>query len=131
MCMFILSKQKTAYDIRISDWSSDLCSSDLSGLLDTGDLLLQFQHHIGCLHFGKQHADDILRGLVAEQLPEPLFVPGDPVALDEINEVTPRIAGQRGFGELRIGREEISGTGDKIGEIRSDKRGGGQEGVGT
>src|SRR3546814_1202493 len=25
-------KQKTAYEMRISDWSSDVCSSDLSGL---------------------------------------------------------------------------------------------------
>src|SRR3546814_1223426 len=25
-------KQKTAYDMRISDWSSDVCSSDLLGL---------------------------------------------------------------------------------------------------
>src|SRR3546814_6599870 len=25
----ILSKQKTAYEMRISDWSSDVCSSDL------------------------------------------------------------------------------------------------------
>src|SRR3546814_2683808 len=25
-------KQKTAYELRISDWSSDLCSSDLVGL---------------------------------------------------------------------------------------------------
>src|SRR3546814_6272632 len=27
MCFFI--KQKTAYEMRISDWSSDVCSSDL------------------------------------------------------------------------------------------------------
>src|SRR3546814_1694701 len=27
MCFFF--KQKTAYDVRISDWSSDVCSSDL------------------------------------------------------------------------------------------------------
>src|SRR3546814_4526983 len=26
-------KQKTAYEMRISDWSSDVCSSDLRGLL--------------------------------------------------------------------------------------------------
>src|SRR3546814_11044725 len=26
---FFLFKQKTAYDLRISDWSSDVCSSDL------------------------------------------------------------------------------------------------------
>src|SRR3546814_1103902 len=28
MCVFFL-KQKTAYEMRISDWSSDVCSSDL------------------------------------------------------------------------------------------------------
>src|SRR3546814_3600957 len=27
-------KQKTAYEMRISDWSSDVCSSDLSVFLD-------------------------------------------------------------------------------------------------
>src|SRR3546814_9962729 len=27
--VFLLFKQKTAYDVRISDWSSDVCSSDL------------------------------------------------------------------------------------------------------
>src|SRR3546814_5252936 len=28
--MFFFCKQKTAYEMRISDWSSDVCSSDLS-----------------------------------------------------------------------------------------------------
>src|SRR3546814_19046894 len=30
MCFFFF-KQKTAYEMRISDWSSDVCSSDLIG----------------------------------------------------------------------------------------------------
>src|SRR3546814_7188947 len=30
MCVFFFFKQKTAYEMRISDWSSDVCSSDLS-----------------------------------------------------------------------------------------------------
>src|SRR3546814_14247281 len=30
VCVFFF-KQKTAYDMRISDWSSDVCSSDLMG----------------------------------------------------------------------------------------------------
>src|SRR3546814_11609087 len=30
-CIFFF-KQKTAYEMRISDWSSDVCSSDLIGL---------------------------------------------------------------------------------------------------
>src|SRR3546814_10090478 len=28
---FFFFKQKTAYEMRISDWSSDVCSSDLGG----------------------------------------------------------------------------------------------------
>src|SRR3546814_5093351 len=31
-CLFFF-KRKTAYEMRISDWSSDVCSSDLSGPL--------------------------------------------------------------------------------------------------
>src|SRR3546814_7638833 len=31
--MFFCFKQKTAYEMRISDWSSDVCSSDLEVLL--------------------------------------------------------------------------------------------------
>src|SRR3546814_9123057 len=38
--MFFFFKQKTAYEVRISDWSSDVCSSDLEladDAADTGD----------------------------------------------------------------------------------------------
>src|SRR3546814_6987111 len=36
LCVFyvmfvVFFKQKTAYELRISDWSSDVCSSDLTG----------------------------------------------------------------------------------------------------
>src|SRR3546814_7836828 len=34
--MFFFFKQKTAYEMRISDWSSDVCSSDLEGVLHSG-----------------------------------------------------------------------------------------------
>src|SRR3546814_10302279 len=30
LLFFLAFKQKTAYELRISDWSSDVCSSDLS-----------------------------------------------------------------------------------------------------
>src|SRR3546814_1394217 len=30
VCCFFFFKQKTAYEMRISDWSSDVCSSDLA-----------------------------------------------------------------------------------------------------
>src|SRR3546814_5366462 len=29
LCLIFFFKQKTAYEMRISDWSSDVCSSDL------------------------------------------------------------------------------------------------------
>src|SRR3546814_2992773 len=42
---FFVFKQKTAYEVRISDWSSDVCSSDLkgsgNGIADHTDL----KHH--------------------------------------------------------------------------------------
>src|SRR3546814_8835765 len=37
---FFFFKQKTAYEMRISDWSSDVCSSDLKGFsANLSDLL--------------------------------------------------------------------------------------------
>src|SRR3546814_18962172 len=33
--LFFFFKQKTAYEMRISDWSSDVCSSDLLHSIDT------------------------------------------------------------------------------------------------
>src|SRR3546814_3808253 len=33
MLLFFVFKQKTAYEMRMSDWSSDVCSSDLLGRL--------------------------------------------------------------------------------------------------
>ena len=34
-CMFFFFKQKTAYEIKECDWSSDVCSSDLHPTYDT------------------------------------------------------------------------------------------------
>src|SRR3546814_7887896 len=39
--VFFVCKQKTAYDMRISDWSSDVCSSDLTGMSRE---ILRFSH---------------------------------------------------------------------------------------
>src|SRR3546814_1995562 len=45
-CRFLFFKQKTAYDMRISDLSSDVCSSDLKTdngyLIDTSELFRVF-----------------------------------------------------------------------------------------
>src|SRR3546814_6372110 len=41
-CIFFF-KQKTAYDMRISDWSSDVCSSDLSSAPRESPAILEAQ----------------------------------------------------------------------------------------
>src|SRR3546814_15379132 len=51
-CVFFFFKQKTAYEMRISDWSSDVCSSDL---------LANTRHNLQALFFGfirKDRADN-------------------------------------------------------------------------
>src|SRR3546814_2929585 len=45
-CVFFFFKQKTAYELRISDWSSDVCSSDLCC---AGDLLAGEGRKVGLL----------------------------------------------------------------------------------
>src|SRR3546814_3844866 len=47
-CLFAVFffKQKTAYELRISDWSSDVCSSDLSLLLSSGDAATIFSRRV-------------------------------------------------------------------------------------
>src|SRR3546814_7961628 len=47
MYIFFFFKQKTAYEMRISDWSSDVCSSDLEGdQVKKGDLLMRIRPEI-------------------------------------------------------------------------------------
>src|SRR3546814_9529200 len=42
--MFFFCKQKTAYEMRISDWSSDVCSSDLNARLAIGAGVIEELH---------------------------------------------------------------------------------------
>src|SRR3546814_14257346 len=45
---FFFFKQKTAYEMRISDWSSDVCSSDLDAYrIELDGWFNQFEHHCG------------------------------------------------------------------------------------
>src|SRR3546814_3622995 len=59
--LFFLFKQKTAYEMRISDWSSDVCSSDLHELARMG--------RVG------QAVDDRHRRVLGH-LAQPLVAPG-------------------------------------------------------
>src|SRR3546814_1310422 len=57
-CDFFFFKQKTAYEMRISDWSSDVCSSDLhraSPEKRRGQALLPQVNSISCGHKPGSH----------------------------------------------------------------------------
>src|SRR3546814_1422260 len=60
-CCVFFFKQKTAYEMRISDWSSDVCSSDLS-LIDPRP-----EQHKDTTHFGGQEKRPKGRGDEKEQ----------------------------------------------------------------
>src|SRR3546814_4173164 len=58
---FFFFKQKTAYEMRISDWSSDVCSSDLSaiallldGVTGSGKTEVYLHAIADCLARGRQ-----------------------------------------------------------------------------
>src|SRR3546814_5058694 len=59
--MFFFFKQKTAYEMRISDWSSDVCSSDLT-IADAGFLGGTGQVHGGdiAFDFDDVHGADVI-----------------------------------------------------------------------
>src|SRR3546814_4710062 len=60
VCFFFFFKQKTAYEMRISDWSSDVCSSDL---FPRPPLLRGAQHFIGGLDRLEAHGRLRVAGL--------------------------------------------------------------------
>src|SRR3546814_3226770 len=66
--MFCLFKQKTAYEMRISDWSSDVCSSDLPGddpmpVFSTLGNVAQHPRQVSCwITHSNAHTHDLIRG---------------------------------------------------------------------
>src|SRR3546814_3954272 len=50
MFYFFFFKQKTAYEMRISDWSSDVCSSDLEKL-SAGPMIDVLINNAGVMEF--------------------------------------------------------------------------------
>src|SRR3546814_10376688 len=66
--LFVFFKQKTAYEMRISDWSSDVCSSDLLGLEFLVGLALADSIGVGPFELCLQLAPDRLELLIDQRL---------------------------------------------------------------
>src|SRR3546814_1670619 len=88
-CLFFV-KQKTAYDMRISDWSSDVCSSDFIGageVAEMGDRFAQARIKRGVGLFGRQVFGPDMRDRArqfadAGQLQSFVGKPGEEVTID-------------------------------------------------
>src|SRR3546814_17572539 len=59
--MFFFFKQKTAYEMRISDWSSDVCSSDLVVAAQVGEDVQHFGLHCRVQSGGRLVGDQEVR----------------------------------------------------------------------
>src|SRR3546814_4499793 len=64
--MFFFFKQKTAYEMRISDWSSDVCSSDLEPIKDEVDVDTVVKAMKTVMSGGEPLLDDEQAQLVAQ-----------------------------------------------------------------
>src|SRR3546814_15318575 len=73
-CCIFFFKQKTAYDMRISDWSSDVCSSDLLNLLkdlqrDLGLTYIFISHNLAVVDYIANRIAVMCRGRLVEVAP--------------------------------------------------------------
>ena len=64
-----------------------------------------------------QHVHYVAGGAVAKELAQRFLMPGNVVLLDQLQEIGRSVAGQRGLGKVRIGREEVFGGGVQVGEV--------------
>src|SRR3546814_8802947 len=109
-------KQKTAYEMRISDWSSDVCSSDL--LADELDLGLVFEQRPGDdLRHGDVHAGQIAGRILempgrvgaagaADEMPA-IDHPAQRAVRRGLGRRLLRVEGQAGAERQQIGRAQV------------------------
>src|SRR3546814_10431677 len=62
--VFVFFKQKTAYEMRISDWSSDVCSSDLKMAVSKAEDFMGDTHFMRILSDTNSPGDENTRRLV-------------------------------------------------------------------
>src|SRR3546814_3604332 len=102
--LFFFFKQKTAYEMRISDWSSDVCSSDLTArAAELVQLVINVEIDVRALeaaadrrvdHLGRHAVDaGVVRGRV------PVRVDGYRLAAADIVLDAPRLAGAKAAGD--------------------------------
>src|SRR3546814_6681129 len=70
--MIIIFKQKTAYEMLISDWSSDVCSSDLWEEAGKGDRFMSITTRIEVKPLSDACGAEIVGADLGTELPKPV-----------------------------------------------------------
>src|SRR3546814_7387118 len=99
-CFFVF-KQKTAYDMRISDWSSDVCSSDLG--LPWRTCILERR-----IKFLQQSAALVAKNMFLTSVFERNSIPNERAVSSLHNDIKTRNAPQLRSEERRVGKECVS-----------------------
>src|SRR3546814_18945854 len=93
--LFFFFKQKTAYEMRISDWSSDVCSSDLLVKADRdGEILLEV-------------SDAVRESLIADMDRHEILAAAEALDADELADLVEDLPTARSE-ERRDGKECVS-----------------------
>src|SRR3546814_4575524 len=99
--MFFFFKQKTAYELRISDWSSDVCSSDLRATTavrtssDTTSTILKtnLSFLIISVHFFFPQDGNFIFQRIGGEIGAPIIVSSDTLmAVNQNNRIVQRLS---------------------------------------
>src|SRR3546814_618046 len=106
---FFFFKQKTAYEVRISDWSSDVCSSDLLAALRSRVVTVINS----CVALGLPCPGDAARRAVITHIdghPYAMLVEGvEDVAVYDVQPLTSGVALDAGWRSIGTGLIELHG----------------------
>src|SRR3546814_16921597 len=101
LVFFFFFKQKTAYEMRISDWSSDVCSSDLMIALryeESGSTGVVILLRDACVAVNFDHEHGGSRGKISNVAADPLLI----AELDSVEPLCSRHAPQSRFRLCRL-----------------------------
>src|SRR3546814_3032840 len=110
--LFFFFNHKTAYDMRISDWSSDVCSSDLNAITAYGDcgganvMLAGHADKSGAASYNvglSQRRADAVRAYMTSK-----GIPDGVISTEAFGESAPRVETADGVRELQNRRVEIT-----------------------
>src|SRR3546814_4220 len=106
--MFFFFKQKTAYDMRISDWSSDVCSSDLDRFQEDTRIIVMIGAEAGQMRLDpvpgghREAADPVALGIdeIGEAHIGPPLALGDLLAQERDADIARAIGGLLGHDDV-------------------------------